>query len=269
MEIVCVFHSVTEKKITVSKIVHAMTIVSTVVTDVAMLSVLNANNQRYADRSAVLCNFYGFFRKMKIIKNVSRIQMSQIKVIARAWKIVQKGVHVTHMPVVTSHTSQQLQRQRLLYQLLLQSLPRPHRLRLHRQPLQQIIQQSHQVLQLALPMKQVSLQPLMSRKNQQLRGKPRVFGLQQQPSRDSAMTFIKMKTISDANYFFPMKFKSVPKHVTEMRLASMSVKMHFKLDGKNAPVWKDVLMDAHVIIGIVLSQLPLQQLPPRTQLQDR
>ena len=83
------------------------------------------------------------------------------------------------------------------------------------------------------------------------------------------MIFIKMKIISDVNYFFPMKFKNVPMHVTAMRLASMIVKMHFNLDGKNAPVWKDVLMDAHVIIGIVLSQLPLQQLPPRTQLQDR
>ena len=47
------------------------------------------------------------------------------------------------------------------------------------------------------------------------------------------------------------------------------MKTYFKLDGKNAHVWKGVLMAARVITGIVISQLPLKQLPQRTQLQAR
>ena len=135
MGIACVFHSATEKKITVSKIVHAMIIVSMVVTVVVTLSVRNARNQRYEDRPSFtvqepLCKIHEFFRKMKIIKSVLPIQTSRIKVIARAWKIVQRDVRVIHMPVMNSHTSQQLLLQRRLSQLQQRSLLRPHRLRL-------------------------------------------------------------------------------------------------------------------------------------------
>ena len=132
MGIACVFHSVTETKITVSKIVHAMIIVSMVATDVETLSVRNARNQRYEDRPlwTVKGPLWCFFRKMKIIKSVLPIRTSRIKVIAHAWKIVQKDVHAIHMPVVISHTFQQLQRLRPLNQLQQRSLLRPPRLRL-------------------------------------------------------------------------------------------------------------------------------------------
>ena len=68
----------------------------------------------------------------------------------------------------------------------------------------------------------------------------------------------------DVKMDLPLNLETVSIHVGAIHLVSSNVVMITKQGSTTVPVWKAVLMDAHVTTGIAMQLRPQQQ-PPRQQ----